>query len=139
MVALFTKGKGWRRTLGVLVVALYALCVMLPTATVAASHFPVPEHCLGEHHHGVSEHLHPAGEPAIHDHAGTSQNEPIGHDHGQSEKCCGLFGVTALAQDFQVVAVRLTQGSNLVVAPAESLLGSRGNRIDRPPRNFLSL
>ena len=136
MVALFTNG--WRRTLGALVVALYALCVMLPTAAVAASHFPVSEHCLGEHQHGVAGHHH-VGERGMHEHAGAAQDLPSGHEHGPGEKCCGLFGVTALAPDFQVVAVRLSRGSDLVVPRAASLLGSRGGRIDRPPRNLLSL
>jgi hypothetical protein len=136
MVALFTNG--WRRTLGALVVALYALCVMLPTAAVAASHFPVSEHCLGEHHHGVAEHGQSADQEAHHQ--GTaSHDEPADHEHGQSEKCCGLFGVTALAPDFQVVAVRLMQSSDLVVTRAESLLGSSDGRIDRPPRTLQSL
>jgi hypothetical protein len=137
MVALFTNG--WCKTLGALVVALYALCVMLPTAAVAATHFPVSEHCLGEHHHGVGEHQHADADPVIRDNGGATHEEPAGHDHGQSEKCCGLFGVTALAPDFQVVAVRLTQSSDLVLARVESLLGSRGDRIDRPPRDLLSL
>ena len=136
MVALFTNG--WRRGLGALVVALYALCVMLPTAAVAASHSPVSEHCLGEHHHGLGEHQHSA-EQAAHDHGAASHDEPADHDRGQSEKCCGLFGVTALAPDFQVVAVRLTQSSDLVVTRAENLLGSSDGRIDRPPRALLSL
>lgn len=130
MVALFTNG--WRRSLGALVVALYALCVMLPTAAVAASHSPVSEHCLGEHHHG------PSG-TAIHDHAGAPDGEPADHHHGQDEKCCGLFGVTALAPGFQAIAIERTQGSDLVVPRTASLLGSRGNRIDRPPRDLLSL
>lgn len=137
MVALFTKG--WRRSLGALVVALYALFVVLPTAAVATSHSPVSAHCLGEHHHGVGEHQHADAAPAMHDHGGGSHEEPAGHEHGQTEKCCGLFGVTALAPDFQVVDVRLTQSSDLVVTRAESLLGSRGDRIDRPPRDLLSL
>lgn len=136
MVALFTKG--WRRTLGALVVALYALCVMLPTAAVAASHFPVSEHCLGEHQHAAGEHHHTAGD-AVHEHGGMSHDEPAGSGQGQAEKCCGLFGITALAPDFQVVAVRLAQASDIVVTRVESLLGSRGGRIDRPPRNLLSL
>ena len=51
----------------------------------------------------------------------------------------GAARLTALAPDFQVVAVRLTQASDIVVTRAESLLGSRGTRIDRPPRNLLSL
>jgi hypothetical protein len=137
MVALFTKG--WRKTLGALVVALYALCVVLPAAAVAASPSSVSEHCLGEHQHGVGEHQHAAAEPALHDHGRVAHDEPASHDHGQSEKCCGLFGVTALAPDFQVVAVRLTQSSDMTVARAESLLGSRVDRIDRPPRDLLSL
>lgn len=135
MVALFTNG--WRRGLGALVVALYAACVMLPSAAVAASHAPVSEHCLGGHHHGVAEHQHSDG--SAHHHGTASHNEPADHDHGQSEKCCGLFGVAALAPDFQAVAVRLTQSSDLVVTRAESLLGSSDGRIDRPPRTLQSL
>lgn len=137
MVALFTKG--WRKTLGALVVALYALCVMLPTAAVAATHFPVSEHCLGEHHHGVGVHQHAYAEPVIHDNGGATHEEPAGHDHGQTEKCCGLFGVTALAPGFQAIAPERTQSSDLVVPRVASLLGSRGGRIDRPPRDLLSL
>lgn len=130
MVALITNS--WRRTVGALVVALYALCVMLPAAAVAASPSPTTEHCLGEHHHA-------AAETALHEGAGAAHHEPADHDHGQDEKCCGLFGVTALAPDFQVVAVRLTQSSALTMPLVGSLFGSRGARIDRPPRNLLSL
>lgn len=113
-------------------IALYALCIMLPTAAVAAAHFPVSEHCLGEHQHSASG-------AAAHDHAGAPHQDPAGHDHGQSEKCCGLFGVTALAPEFQAIAIEGTPGSDLVVPRAASLLGSRVDRIDRPPRDLLSL
>ena len=138
MVALFTSG--WRRTLGALVVALYALCVMLPTAAVAASRSPVAEHCLGEHRHiAAADHEHAVAAGHAHHEHGAAHEEPTGQDRGQSEKCCGLFGVIALAPDFQVVSIRLTQSSDLVVAHVASLLGSRGDRIDRPPRDLLSL
>lgn len=136
MVALFTKG--WRRALGALVIALYAACVMLPTAAVASTHAPVSEHCLGEHHHSVAEHQHTA-DRTPHAHGVASHDEPADHDHGRPEKCCGLFGVTALAPGFQVVAVGRTQSADMAMPRVTSLLGSSGGRIDRPPRTLLSL
>jgi hypothetical protein len=119
--------RGWRRKAGALVVALYALCLLAPVTAIAATDGSVPVHCLGEY-----------GEAALHHDAGTSHQAPADHDHGQDEKCCGLFGVTALAPDFQVVAVRLTQSSTLTMPHAASLFGSRGQRIDRPPRDLQS-
>ena len=124
--------KAWRRKAGALVVALYALCLLAPVTAVAATGGVVPVHCLEEHDHA-------AGEPALRHSDGTGQHAPADHDHGQDDKCCGLFGVTALAPDFQVVAVRLTQSSALMMSHAASLFGSRGERIDRPPRDLLSL
>jgi hypothetical protein len=130
MLAFVTNG--WRRKAGALVVALYALCVVAPVASIAATHGPVSAHCIGEHQHGD-------GAMAAHQHAGTAQSAPSDHDHDDAVKCCGLFGVIALAPEFLVVSVKLTEASNLVMPRATSLSGSRGDRIDRPPRDLLSL
>ena len=123
--------KGWRRKAGALIVVLYALCLLAPVTAVAATDSSVPVHCLEEHDHA-------AGEAALHHSDGTSQHAPADHDHGQDDKCCGLFGVTALAPDFQVVSVRLTQSSTFTMPHAASLFGSRSERIDRPPRDLPS-
>lgn len=124
--------KSWRRKAGALIVALYAWCLLAPVSVVAAADGSVPVHCLDDHDHA-------AGEPALHHSATRNDQVPANHDHGQDEKCCGLFGVIALAPDFQVVAVRLTQSSTLTMPHAASLSGSRVERIDRPPRDLLSL
>jgi hypothetical protein len=124
--------KGWRRKAGALIVALYALCLLAPVTAVAATNGSVPVHCLEEHGHADAE-------AALLHSDGTRQHAPADHDHGQDDKCCGLFGVTALAPDFQVVAVRLTQSSTLTMRHAASLFGSRSDRIDRPPRDPQSL
>lgn len=123
---------GWRRKASVLVVALYALCLVVPVAALAAIHAPVPVHCLGEHHHGAID-------EAVHLHSAAAQDEPADHGHGDAVKCCGLFGVTALAPGFLVVAIEQTDGSDMAVPLVPSLTGSRGDRIDRPPRGLVSL
>jgi hypothetical protein len=129
----FVTGN-WRRKAGAILVTLYALCLVAPAAALAATEQPISAHCLGEHHHGAG-----AADIADHDHTGTTQDQP-GHDgHGQQEKCCGLFGVTALAPEFSVVTAQITPSADIVLPRSESLLGSGVERIDRPPRVLLSL
>ena len=112
-----------------LLAVLYTLCVVAPAAALAATQQPVSADCLGEHSHATVEKA---------DHADASQHKPTEHRHAQAEKCCGLFGVTALAPGFQVVTMRPTQSSGLIAPLAESLFSNNGDRIDRPPRDFLS-
>jgi hypothetical protein len=92
----------------------------------------VPEHCLGDH-------VHASVDSSVHDHGGRSHHQPANHEHNQDEKCCGLFGVTAIAPELLIVAAERSESSNLAVPRSESLLGSRGSRIDRPPRDLVSL
>ena len=127
----FVTGS-WRRKAGAILVTLYALCLVTPAAALAATEQPISAHCLGEHHHGV-------GAADIADHAGAAQNQPAHDGHGQPEKCCGLFGVTALAPEFSVVTAQITPSADIALPRGQNLLGSGSERIDRPPRGLLSL
>lgn len=134
MLALLTSK--WRSRAATLLVALYAFCVVAPVAAFAMSEGSTAAHCLTDDHHAMGamsdSHDHPAG--ASHQHPG-----PAGDDHGQAGKCCGLFGVTAIAPAFDVVVTQVAQASDVAMRPAESLFGRNSSRIDRPPRFLLSL
>lgn len=131
MLALLTSK--WRGRAAALLVALYALCVVAPVAAFAMSDGSMAAHCLTEDHHGAGQsHDHQDG--ASHQHPG-----PAGDDHGSAAKCCGLFGVTAIAPSFDVVSRPIRQVSDVTVPAAESLFGRGSGRIDRPPRVLLSL
>jgi len=121
---------GWRKRAAALLVALYALCVVAPVAAVAASDGAMPAHCLD--HDDMAAHQ---GDGAGHPHSA-----PGDDDHGSVAKCCGLFGVSALAPTFDVVVGHMTQTSGVAMPPpAESLLGRNSDRIDRPPRLLRSI
>ena len=126
--------SNWRRKAGAILVAFYALCLVMPAAALAAAVQPISAHCLDEHHHGAGH-----ADMANHDYAGTTEDQPAHDDHGQPEKCCGLFGVTALAPEFSAVTVQITPSADIVLPCTQSLLGSDGQRIDRPPRVLLPL
>lgn len=131
MLALLTSK--WRRRAATLLVALYAFCVVAPVAAFAMSEGSTPAHCLTDAPSTVSEsHLHLDG--ASHQHPG-----PADDDHGYPDKCCGLFGVTAIAPAFAVVAIHIAHVSDVAIPVAESLFGRSSSRIDRPPRFLLSL
>lgn len=130
----FVTGN-WRRKAGAILVTLYALCLVTPAAALAATEQPISAHCLGEHHHGAS-----VADIADHDHTGTTPDQSGYDGDGQQEKCCGLFGVTALAPEYSVVTAQITPSADIVMPRAhQSLLGSGVERIDRPPRDLQSL
>lgn len=129
MLALLTSK--WRRRAATLLVALYALCVVAPVAAFAVSDGSMPAHCLTDDHQGMGANH---GDGASHQHSGLGDD-----DHGYPGKCCGLFGVSAIAPQFDVVAMHVVRASDVAMPAAESLFGRSSSRIDRPPRFLLSL
>lgn len=124
--------RSWRRRAGTILVALYGLILVAPVAALAFSGEPQLVHCLVEAQSVTAHHA-----PAEHDdqhHSGVAHN-----DHSQNEKCCGLFGVSAMAPSFDVFAIQLPMASSITFSLSESLFGRGFDRIDRPPRILLSL
>jgi len=122
----------WRWRVASLLVVLYALCLVSPTAVLAFSQASVPAHCFTGDEYGIGTvHVHEDG--LSHHHSGTDV------DHGQPGKCCGLFSVSAIAPAIDFVVRQhppVLQRPSLV---AQSLSGRGADRIDRPPRSLLSL
>ncbi len=124
-----------------LLVALYALCLVTPTAVMALDASPAVAHCLIEESHGQSNYhaSHNTGE----NHHGideSSQHSDAGGDEkSQTGKCCGLFCVSAMVTGIDFVAWQHPPAIQVASLFVESLGGQNSDRIDRPPRFLLSL
>jgi hypothetical protein len=123
--------RKWRLRAASLLVVLYALCLVAPTAVLAFS--AAAAHCLTDDHHGVgTSHVHEDG--SSHRHSGT------GHDEkGQADKCCGLFCVSAMVTSVEFFAWQHPPAAHFASFHTGILSGRGDDRIDRPPRSLLSL
>ncbi len=131
MLGFLTRKRRYRAAS--LLVVLYALCLVTPTAVVALSANVTSTHCLTEGSQATgSSHVH---------HGDSSQDQrdtgDANHDHGS--KCCGLFSVSGVVTPFDMVAVRLPLMSHVAPLFVASLTGQDSDRIDRPPRSLPSL
>ena len=125
--------RKWRWRAASLLVALYALCLIAPTAVLAFSGPSGPAPCLTEDHHGLGTvHVHQDGSPHHHQDNGDD-------DHNQPGKCCGLFCVSAIAPDVGFIAGAQPLVAAVASRLATALSGRGSDRIDRPPRSNLSL
>ena len=129
---LWIARKEWRRWVGLLAANFYLLTLAIPVTAVALSADPAHSHCLKEVHALVSDHQSA-------DHSDHHHSVPVNQPSDQSQNCCGLFGVTAIAPAFVITDMRMVVAASITLAPSENLLGLGFDRIDRPPRSLLSL
>jgi hypothetical protein len=136
-----------RRCAAMLVGALYALCVIMPSAAVAFGPRDHAAHCFTEQQLGLAHvhqarvgHAHAESQAKVHVHAdGTTHHHDGTHHQGRSDSgndptaCCGLFGVTAMAVNPQVDLGAPSRNSSVVQIALEKLTGRGPDRINRPP------
>ncbi len=123
----------WRWRVAGLTVALYTLCLLTPTAVMAFGQATIPAHCLSDDRVGIAAaHVH---------HDGTAHHHSSGKtdDGDRDGKCCGLFGVSAIAPAEGPVVAPLDPASQPPPLAVNGLNGRGSDRIDRPPRPSLSL
>lgn len=142
--------RGWNRRIRWRVAAglaaLYAFCVLLPSAALAVTH--VAAHCLtgsngASHVHRAIEKTPDRDHAAPHSHAGNAQHEHshdgAPHQHEKADdtshggNCCGLFCLSAISQDggsFPAVVFAVAKDSPVL---ADALAGRVPDRINRPP------
>ena len=128
---LWLARKKWRRWVGLLAATFYLLTLAAPVTAVALSADLTRSHCLKEVHALVSDHQSA-------DHSDHHHSVPANLPSDQSQNCCGLFGVTAIASAFVITDIPMVVAASITLAPSENLLGRGLDRIDRPPRSLLS-
>lgn len=131
----------WRIRAATLLAALYAFCVLAPVAAMAMSHAGIPAHCLTDDHGAVAAAGHKAAAAHADHHNGANHTHsaPADDPHANPAKCCGLFGVTAIAPPLSIVATPMARVSEVVMPAIANLSGRSASRIDRPPRALPSL
>jgi hypothetical protein len=150
--------KGFRVKAAIVLAALYALCILAPSAAFAFSGNPLIAHCLIEDHitaaghdHGASGHEHGSNKVHLHADGTTHQHHDDGQVPRQTPKsssgggkadvatCCGLFSVVAIAGEPDLILGSSGHASILVPPLREALSGRGPERINRPPISLLSL
>jgi hypothetical protein len=124
--------------------ALYAFCVLLPSAALAVTH--VAAHCLTGSS-GLS-HVHRIADKAPDRHAAAAHADDADHDHShdgaphphdksgdksQGGNCCGLFCVSAITQNSAFSPAIAFAAAKDSPALADALVGHEPDRINRPP------
>jgi hypothetical protein len=127
-------------------IALYAVCVVIPSFALAFPSGGAPSHCLTDDHHGVLEaqvqvgtHIPTLGDNAIDKHADDSMKGGAGKLKCHAGACCGLFCCAAITGNSGATVVRPIHASLLFGALDERLDGRGPKRIGRPPKPSLSL
>ncbi len=140
----------WRFYGTTTLVALYAVCVVLPSVTLAFPTGGAPSRCLTDDHHRVANvrlqdgiHIHHSihvhGDGAIGKHADNSMAPGNGKPKCHPGACCGLFCCAAITGDSGATVVQPVHAPLMFAALDERLDGHGPKRIGRPPKPFLSL
>jgi hypothetical protein len=126
-------------------VALYAVCVVMPSAALAFPSGSAPSHCLTDDHHGVPEaqvqagtHIPTLGDHAIDKHADDSMKGGAGKLKCFAGACCGFFCFAAVTSDPAATMALPVEASPSFWALDARLDGRAPKRIGRPPKSFLS-
>lgn len=124
--------KRLRRRAATLLVVLYAICVLAPSAAFALADASRQAHCLTQADHGLAK--------AHVDHVGAKHEHPQKSDDekDQLENCCGLFCLTALAPAVDLTIGQSPIGSAVIVALEAAIARGALGRLDRPPISLLS-
>ena len=122
----------------------YAACILTPPAALALGQ---AAHCLTDE---VAAHVHMAAQPVphthaddtTHDHAAHSHDQAAGgasHEHSGSDgkdhtgNCCGVFCLSAIADEWSVALPPPPAASCTLAAPDRARAGRVPDRLIRPP------
>lgn len=131
-------------------VALFAVCAVMPPVALAFPHGNTSSHCLTRDHHGVTDvrfqdgigihvSFHTPGDSAIDELAGNSKEDGDGKLKCHVGACCGFSCFAAINSDSAATLAWPVHASPLFKRVDESLDGCGSERISRPPKFFLSL
>ena len=111
-------------------IALYALGIIAPTAVLAFS-----AHCQPES--AVSGHSHDHGGGPAEGHHGDDQKEgaPV-HSHDDGSKCCETGVFSALAPDLQLFSAPAVFSSGTGVTAMRDFAGLPPDQLIRPPKSL---
>jgi hypothetical protein len=132
--------KGFRIRAAVALAALYALCILAPSAAFALSGNASAAHCLIEDHatanvhagmvHAGMSHMHADG--TAHEHAKAPDHSAPAHKSSSGD-CCGLLSVSALPAPMFDVQAPVLPAIIIAASNGEGVTGKGPERLYRPP------
>ena len=132
--------KGTRIKAALTLALLYALCVLTPSTALAFMESARAAHCLTVIHGGLTAHAengqsHSHADAAAHPHEHQVSAQAGSEPDGQAlpDQCCGLFCITALAIEPQLMPARPVIHSAVYPPLVNALDGGGPERVIRPP------
>lgn len=108
-------------------VAIYALCILAPSAALAFSQAP----CFMEQGHRLTN-AHPDGGGEPHKHVDTQDSD----DHGSAPTCCGFAFASAITPGVDVALAVPAQAAPIVFAITQDFSGLPPDKLIRPPKSL---
>ena len=113
-------------------IALYAVCILAPTAALAFSGSScLPEHDLAQAHSHAGDGAHEHGDE--HNHAGTVDTPA--DDGSASSKCCGMIFCSALAPELASSLAPAVLSGRTALATMQDFTGLTPDKLIRPPKS----
>ena len=138
--------KGLRSRAALAAAALYAFCVLMPSAAVAlgsgghcltddhpAAHIHKAKADVAAHTHADGMVHHHGGKTVAHDDATDPHKHSKADDKGGNGNCCGLFCISAIAGDPGPMLLAPLSFAADLPALADALTGRDPGRLHRPP------
>ena len=135
-----TLTKGLRTRAAMTLIATYVLCLMAPHAALALSNGAMAIHCLdvldempAGHDHAAMNHSHADGMIHAHHDDGSDSQHKSGSGKAHSSNCCGVFCMSAVANDSAINFGSHVVHSTEFAAPVANLIGDDPDLPYRPP------
>jgi hypothetical protein len=130
MLMSLTKSARYWAAMGV--IALYAVCILTPTAALAFNGAScLTEHELAQAHSHAGDAIHDHGDE--HNHAGATDNPDDGDS--ASSKCCGMIFCSALAPGLASSLAPAVQSGRAALAALQDFTGLPPHKLIRPPKS----
>jgi hypothetical protein len=119
-------------------VAIYAFCVVAPSAALAVTNDALSPHCISKD--SSDDHSMHADSGAMNEVANAADEQiemPFGVQHNgkqsKSKICCGMLCFSAMASETATLFPRLLVSSSISLSLDRYLVGVEGNLLNRPP------
>lgn len=113
-------------------IAIYAVCILAPTAAVAFNGAScLAEHASGQTHSHAGDATHEPGDD--HDHAGATDNPD--HDGSANSQCCGMVFCSALAPELASSLAPVVMAGRTSFAAWQDFDGLPPDKLVRPPKS----
>jgi hypothetical protein len=132
--------KRFRTRAAILIALAYAFCVLAPSVALAFADSSTSFHCLAELNemsapsaHAGMTHAHADGTVHHHDQSGAPHSHSDTDGKARTGDCCGLFCVSALANDPGMAFGVSTPASPVLPAVTNGLADRAPAPLHRPP------